>query len=271
MEVYRLREKDHTIHRLAVPQLPMVAGLCRGYDGRYRGGRVEHTTGHGLLYPWQRRTHRRAVHGRVPRAGVLSARHVPSHITGRAFRPVPDDRQSGDHVRYRRRRGRPYTWRLHGHPGGDRRHFGGRACTAAHVRVSTWVAVHRAVGDAGQRLHRVRGRHRVHFTAEGVAGRGRGSAARHDAGTEHVLRLLRPFPHHQLGDHHGVRHHCHHPVGVQQVPEGEDQQQVVYATANRTDHHSLRHSAVPSDHDRSGLSHGPGKHRLADAIRTMAV
>jgi len=94
---------------------------------------------------------------------------------------LPDDRQSGEHARDRRNRGRTRN-RLHGHPGGDRRHDGGRTRTAAHVRVPTGAAVHSAVGNAGQWLHLGCGRHRANVADKGVAGPGRSTADWHDAG-----------------------------------------------------------------------------------------
>jgi len=40
---------DTTVHRLAVPQLPLVRGLRGRHGGPHHCGRVEHSAGDGLL------------------------------------------------------------------------------------------------------------------------------------------------------------------------------------------------------------------------------
>lgn len=215
--MYGLREEHDTCCRLVTSKLQVVGGFTRRRHGRNHGGRVEHTAGHGLLDPGQRRANRRAVHGRLPGTGVQHPGHVAAHLLGRVVRHMPDDRKSGQHVRIGRRDG---PGRIHQHPGGHGRHPGGRSRAVADVRVPTGHAEHHTIRDAGQRLHRVRGRHRDHVAAERAAGRGHGPAARAVTSTVHVLRLRGQLPHYQLGHGPGVHGHHHHPVGVQHVPEG---------------------------------------------------
>lgn len=209
--MYGLREDHNTCSRLVDPELQMVGGLTRRYHGWNHGGRIEHTSGHGLLDLGQRRAHRRIVHGRVPSACVQHPGHVTTYLLGRIVRYLPYDRQSCFHLRLGNQN---ESGRIYQLASGHSRHPGGRSCAAAHVRVPAGHAEYHTVRDVGQRLHRVRGRHCNHVAAERVTGRGYGSAARAVASAVHVLRFCGQLPHNQLGHDPGVHSDHHHSTGV---------------------------------------------------------
>uniref|UniRef100_A0A2S2Q151 Uncharacterized protein n=1 Tax=Sipha flava TaxID=143950 RepID=A0A2S2Q151_9HEMI len=267
--MYGLREDHDTRNRLVAAELQLVGGLTRRHHGWHHGGRIEHTTGHGLLDLGQRRAHRWTVYGRVPGARVQHPGHVATYLLGRTVRHMPDDGQSGVHVRLGHDSG---SGRIYQHGSGHGRHHGGRFSAAAHVRVSAGHAEHHTVRDVGQRLHRLRGRHRDHVAAERVAGRGHGPAERAVASGVHVLRFRGQLPHDQLDDGAGLRGHHHHSAGVQRVPEGQDQQEAVHAVADRTVDHGRGHDAV-SDHQHCrGLQHDPdGRDQIRAAGHTGAA
>lgn len=98
------RENGDAGNRLAVHQLQLVRGFLQGLRGRVHGGRAEHTAGHGVRHARQRGPDRRPVHGHHAGDRLQPARHVQARFDGIVFGGVPDDRQSGEHIRERQQR-----------------------------------------------------------------------------------------------------------------------------------------------------------------------